>query len=396
MPAIRTRDSSPKAAMIVACVALFTDMFIYGLVIPVLPLLPATVDAGPTATGMLFAGYAAAMLLVTPFAGVLVDRTGPRLPLLIGLIGLAGATLLFAVGGPYALLLVGRVLQGAAAGLAWVASLSLIAATVPLERRGTAMGMAMSMVSLGILAGPPIGGLLVENFGTVVPFLLAAALAVLDGIARAVFVRGDRPASHEPTGPLAVLRVRGTVPVIIVVLISAAMIAAIEPLLPLHLTRAFGMTPSGIGVLFGLTVIVGVILNPIVGSLLGRIHARILVIGGVVTAAVGLALLAIASSLGVVIAGMVLLGVAVALLSAPGTTLIGLQGQQFSPPAIGGSYTLFNLAYAVGLMAGPAISGFLAGAFSLTVALTVTAASILVAGLLASARLPSGLLARHP
>lgn len=391
MPSTRTRTSSPKAAMIVACVALFTDMFIYGLVIPVLPLLPSTVAAGPTATGMLFASYAAAMLLVTPLAGVLVDRTGPRLPLLIGLIGLAGATLLFAVGGPYWLLLVGRVLQGAAAGLAWVASLSLIAATVPLERRGMAMGMAMSMVSLGILVGPPLGGLLVENFGTAVPFLLAAALAAVDGVARAVFVRGDRPAPHEPTGPLAVLRVRGTVPVIVVVLISAAMIAAIEPLLPLHLTESFGMTPLGIGLLFGLTVVVGAILNPIVGSLLGRLNARILVVGGIVTAAIGLALLAIASSTGVVIAGMVFLGIAVALLSAPGTTLIGLQGQKFSPPAVGGSYTLFNLAYAVGLMAGPAISGFLTGAFSLTAALIVTAAAILVAGLLASARLPSGL-----
>lgn len=380
--------------MIVACVALFTDMFIYGLVIPVLPLLPAAVDAGPTATGMLFASYAAAMLLVTPIAGVLVDRRGPRLPMLIGLIGLAGATLLFAIGGPYWLLLVARVLQGAAAGLAWVASLSLIAATVPLERRGIAMGMAMSMVSLGILVGPPIGGLLVESFGHVVPFLLAAALAIVDGIARLVFVRGDRPAPHEPTSPLAVLRVRGTVPVIVVVLISAAMIAAIEPLLPLHLTRTFGATPLGIGLLFGLTVIVGAILNPVVGSLLGRVHARPLVLAGIVAAAVGLVLLAFAPSLWMVVAGMVVLGVAVALLSAPGATLIGLQGQQFDPPAIGGSYTLFNLAYAVGLMAGPAVSGFLAGAFSFAVAFVVTAAAILVAGLFASARLPSGLLSR--
>lgn len=61
----RTR---PQAAVVVACLALFTDMLVYGLAIPALPLLDATVDAGP---------------------------------LLIGMIGLAAATLLFALGGPY-------------------------------------------------------------------------------------------------------------------------------------------------------------------------------------------------------------------------------------------------------------------------------------------------------
>jgi len=62
----RTRSAT---AVAVACVALFTDMLVFGLAIPVLPLLPATVAAGPAATGALFAGNAAAMILVTPVAG---------------------------------------------------------------------------------------------------------------------------------------------------------------------------------------------------------------------------------------------------------------------------------------------------------------------------------------
>ena len=111
------RQRRPGAALIVAYIALFTDMFVYGLAIPVLPLLPATVQAGPAATGVLFAGYAAATIVVAPFAGRLVDRAGQRRPLLIGLLGLAAATVLFAVGGPYWLFVVARVLQGAAAGM---------------------------------------------------------------------------------------------------------------------------------------------------------------------------------------------------------------------------------------------------------------------------------------
>ncbi|MET8778627.1 MFS transporter [Nocardia sp. NPDC004654] len=387
----RPSDNSSTAAVIVACLALFTDMFIYGLAIPVLPLLSATVDAGPAATGLLFASYAAAMLLATPVAGALVDRHGPRMPLLIGLFGLAAATVLFAFGAPFWLLLVGRTLQGLAAGMAWVASLSLIAATVPLAKRGPVMGAAMSMISVGILAGPPVGGLLVEHFGTVVPFLLAAGLAVVDGIARVVFVRVDHVGTDDPTGPLAVLRVPGTIPVVVVVLISAAMIAAIEPVLPLHLTRSFDTGPVGIGLLFGLTVLVGATLNPIVGALIGKIDARLLVTTGILVAIAGLALLAVGAQRWQVIVAMILLGAATALLSAPGTTLIGFQGQQTQPPALGGAYTLFNLAYGAGLMAGPAIAGALTGAFDLRVALLVVGAAIVVAGLAVVTELPTAL-----
>jgi DHA1 family solute carrier family 18 vesicular amine transporter 1/2 len=67
-------STSPRAALVVACLALFTDMFVYGLAIPVLPLLPPVVAAGPAATGVLFGSYAVAMIVATPPAGRLVDR----------------------------------------------------------------------------------------------------------------------------------------------------------------------------------------------------------------------------------------------------------------------------------------------------------------------------------
>ncbi|QUB99522.1 MFS transporter [Cellulosimicrobium cellulans] len=383
------RQGSPRAAVAVACVALFTDMFVYGLAIPVLPLLPATVGAGPAATGLLFASYAAAMLAATPVAGVLVDRFGSRVPLVVGLLGLAAATLLFAVGGPFWLLLVARTLQGAAAGAAWVAGFALIAAAVPLASRGRAMGLAMSMVSVGILVGPPVGGVLVEQLGTTAPFLLAAALAVVDGIVRLLLAPSAEPVRDDPTSPLTVLRVPGTASVLAVALLSAATIAAIEPLLPLHLTRSLDATPVHVGLLFGLTVLVGAVLNPVVGGLLGRVDARFLVLVGVVAAVAGLVLVAVGSSSGAVVVGMVALGVAVAFFSAPSTTLVGIQGQQTAPPALGGAYTLFNLAYATGLMVGPALGGVLTETLGHGRGLVVLAGLVLAGGLVALRRLPS-------
>jgi MFS transporter, DHA1 family, solute carrier family 18 (vesicular amine transporter), member 1/2 len=381
----RTR---PAVAVAVACIALFTDMLVYGLAIPVLPLLPATVAAGPAATGILFAGYAAAMIVVTPVAGRMVDRAGPRRPLLIGLVGLAVATLLFAAGGPYWLLVLARVLQGVAAGMSWVAGLSLIAAVTPLATRGRWMGVAMSTVSLGVLVGPPLAGLLVQSFGVTAPFLLAAAVALADGVVRLLLVRGAERATDDSAGPLTVLRVPGSWAVVGAVVLGAATIAAIEPVLPLHLAEQYGTGPLALGLLFALAVITGAVANPLVGALVGRADARVLVGIGVTTSALALAGLSLSQHSWQVWASMAVLGASNAFLLAPATTLIGGQGENSTPPALGGAYALFNLAYATGLMLGPLLAGTLTDIVGVPVALAVTAV-VVVAGGAALRGLPS-------
>lgn len=385
------RQRRPGAALIVAYIALFTDMFVYGLAIPVLPLLPATVQAGPAATGVLFAGYAAATIVVAPFAGRLVDRAGQRRPLLIGLLGLAAATVLFAVGGPYWLFVVARVLQGAAAGMSWVAGLALIAAVTPLATRGRSMGLALSMVSLGVLIGPPVAGLLVENFGVRAPFLLAAALALADAIAQLLLVRSSTRVTDDPAGPLAVLRVRGSWGVAGAAVLGVGTISAIEPVLPLHLTQQYSTGALGIGLLFAVAVVTGGVASPFVGGLVGRIDARVLVGVGGATSALALVGLAVSQQSWQVWVSMAILGVSNAFLIAPATTLISYQGVNSSPPALGGAYALLNLAYGTGLMLGPLLAGIGTGLAGFTVALCALALVVAGVGTAGASRLPSGL-----
>ncbi|WP_037067539.1 MFS transporter [Pseudonocardia acaciae] len=381
----------PAAAVAVACIALFADMLVYGLAIPVLPLLPAVVAAGPTATGAMFAGYPAAVLLVTPIGGRLVDRYGPRRPLLIGMVGLAATTVLFAAGEPYWLLVLARVLQGVAGGMSWVAGLALIAAATPMATRGRSMGLAMSMVSLGVLAGPPLAGLLVERFNTTAPFLLAAGLALANGVAQVLLVRGHTPVTtDDPAGPLDVLRVRGSWSVVGAVVVGAGAIAAVEPVLPLHLTERFGMSALDLGLVFAAAVLAGAVVNPLVGGLVGRRDARVLVgvgVAGTVLALVGLAL---AGQAWQVWTAMAVLGAATACVLAPATTLIGFQGAALDPPALGGGYALFNLAYAAGLMLGPLLAGAGTDLVGLASALVGLAALAAVLGTAGIAGLPTG------
>ena len=380
--------TNPRMAVAVSCIALFTDMLIYGILIPLLPLMPAVERAGSSATGLLFAAYAAMMIAVTPLAGRLVDRKGTRGPLLAALLGLAAACLLFAVGGPYWLLLISRLLQGAAAGLGWVASLALIAASIPLERRGTYLGLAMSMVSIGTLAGPPLAGWLARDHGHAAPFVLAAAVLILDGVLRVVFVRPTPPSADDPATPLDVLRVGGSWPVVILIAVGSAVTSAIEPILPVRLAVGLGLDTAGIGLLFALLVIIGAVLNPMVGAILNRVSPRVLALIGAALAIAGLLLLGAGSRLPVVIAGIVCLGGAIAFLVAPAGTLIGVQGARTTPPALGGAYSLYNLAYAAGLTAGPALAGLLTSVLGYPAACTALAAGVAVVAFGGLGRLP--------
>ena len=386
-----TPRTNPRMAVAVSCIALFTDMLIYGILIPLLPLMPAVERAGSSATGLLFAAYAAMMIAVTPLAGRLVDRKGPRGPLLAALLGLAAACLLFAVGGPYWLLLISRLLQGAAAGLGWVASLALIAASIPLERRGTYLGLAMSMVSIGTLAGPPLAGWLARDHGHAAPFALAAAVLVLDGVLRVVFVRPTPSSTDDPATPLDVLRVGGTWPVVILIAVGSAVTSAIEPILPVRLAGGLGLDTAGIGLLFALLVIIGAVLNPMVGAVLNRVSPRLLALIGAALAIAGLLLLGASSRLPVVIAGIVCLGGAIAFLVAPAGTLIGVQGARTTPPALGGAYSLYNLAYAAGLILGPMTAGALTSALGYSAACAVLAGAVAVVALGGFSRLPRSL-----
>lgn len=386
-----TPRTNPRMAVAVSCIALFTDMLIYGILIPLLPLMPAVERAGSSATGLLFAAYAAMMIAVTPLAGRLVDRTGARGPLLAALLGLAAACLLFAVGGPYWLLLISRLLQGAAAGLGWVASLALIAASIPLERRGTYLGLAMSMVSIGTLAGPPLAGWLARDHGHAAPFVLAAAVLILDGVLRVVFVRPTPPSADDPATPLDVLRVGGSWPVVILIAVGSAVTSAIEPILPVRLAVGLGLDTAGIGLLFALLVIIGAVLNPMVGAALNRVSPRVLALIGAALAIAGLLLLGAGSRLPVVIAGIVCLGGAIAFLVAPAGTLIGVQGARTTPPALGGAYSLYNLAYAAGLILGPMTAGALTSALGYSAACAVLAGAVAVVALGGFSRLPRSL-----
>lgn len=110
----------------------FTDMFLYGIIVPVLPFLlkdrihlPESQIQGTTSA--LFAAFAAASIATSPIAGFLSDKFSQsrHVPFVVGLIFLALGTVLLAVGQTIPVLAFARILQGASGGVVsktWVRS----------------------------------------------------------------------------------------------------------------------------------------------------------------------------------------------------------------------------------------------------------------------------------
>ena len=132
-------------------IGLFTDLFLYGLVVPILPfILRDRVHMPPeqiqsNVSGLL-AAYAAASVVFSPPAGILADRLPTRqLPFLVGLVALLLATLLLLVGQTVPVLVVARIFQGISAAVVWTIGLALTLDTVGPENLGKTIGSVSTM-----------------------------------------------------------------------------------------------------------------------------------------------------------------------------------------------------------------------------------------------------------
>ena len=132
-------------------IGLFTDLFLYGLVVPILPfILRERVQLQPdqiqSHVSALLAAYAGASVLFSLPAGIIADRLPTRqLPFLIGLTALLLATLLLFLGQNVAVLVVARVLQGISAAVVWTIGLALVLDTVGPENLGKTIGSVCSL-----------------------------------------------------------------------------------------------------------------------------------------------------------------------------------------------------------------------------------------------------------
>lgn len=89
----------------------------------------------------------------------------------------------FAFGRSYWVLFMARALQGIGSSCSSVSGMGMLADRYTDDKeRGNAMGIALGGLALGVLIGPPFGGIMYEFIGKSAPFLILSALALGDGV----------------------------------------------------------------------------------------------------------------------------------------------------------------------------------------------------------------------
>lgn len=125
----------------------------------------------------------------TAITGYIADRIESRQwPLLAGLVALGVSTALLCVGTNMALWIAGRILQGASTAVVWTAGLALLADSMNSNELGQAMGWVAMSMTLGLMTGPLIGGVLYQHGGYYAVFGLAFGFIGLDIIFRLVMI----------------------------------------------------------------------------------------------------------------------------------------------------------------------------------------------------------------
>ena len=365
-----------SAVTIVGVITLgaFISLFNQTVMSPALPALMRefAVSAGTaqwvTTIYMLVSG------IMVPVSGYFMDKYPTRTLFFLSMGLFAAGTALCAVCPDFAVLICGRVLQAAGAGILMPLVGTVPLLVFPIELRGTAMGVAGIVMAAGPAIGPVLGGIVIDSMGWRPMFWIIAAVAVvvlllsiplmqnvgtlknprldvlsvvLSTVAFGGLLFGFSNASDQGWGspmvivpaligavalvffvrrqlrletPMLELRCLKTknflVAALIVALINAA-VAATNVTLPLLIQNGMGESATVTGMVMLPASLVGLVLSPVAGALFDRMGPRLLVVGG-------LGLMAVA------MCGFGLMGAG--LTAGLAATLCGLQaaGQGFS------------------------------------------------------------------
>ncbi|KAK7969141.1 Major facilitator superfamily domain protein [Apiospora saccharicola] len=188
-PFLLKQRSSSFTIILTVCLAIFTDIFFYALIVPVVPFsLTVQVGLGEDQvqewTAILLACYSGALFVASPLAGLYADHTSSRRwPLLLGLIALAASTLLLCFGHSIGLLVLGRLLQGVSAAIVWSVGCALL-----VDALDTAVGVALGYVgiamSVGLIVAPVVGGAVYRAAGYYAVYYIAFGIVALDIVMR--------------------------------------------------------------------------------------------------------------------------------------------------------------------------------------------------------------------
>ncbi len=200
------------AILAVLCMAVFVVSIDVTVLNVALPSLAVDLDATSSQLQWIIDAYSLTLAGLLLTAGSLSDRYGRKRMLLFGLVifGFASAAAAFA--STPTPLIIARCVMGAGAAFFMPGTLSILVQVFSAEERPKAIGVWGAVTALGVVAGPLLGGFLLDHYWWGSVFLINVGVVVVGVLGVALLVpESSDPRAHRPDVPGAVLSMAGLV-----------------------------------------------------------------------------------------------------------------------------------------------------------------------------------------
>jgi len=369
-----------KRSIILFAAAVFFYWIALYLYVPTLPTYAATKTDRLALIGTVVSMYGLWQALIRLPLGITADWLGRRRVLILGGVALVSlGALVMGSATTITTLAIGRAITGLSAGT-WVLLVVAFSGLFPPDEAVRATALLTLVGSLGRMLATGTNGVWNSIGGYPLAFRLAAIAGVVAFVCILLTRETRRPSVTPNVSKVKTLLLQPAVlvPSLLALVAQYANWSSTFGFTPIVAQR-LGASDTMVGMLVSLNVGVTMVANLATATLSKRIPTRWLALAGFVALALGFTGLAWAPSLPVVFASEFCVGFSMGILS---PTLMGLSIQRIPDAQRSTAMGFHQAVYAIGMFAGPWLSGILGDAIGIPLTFTVTGIATLLLGLL--------------
>ena len=273
-----TRRSLVLPIYLPACLLSFGG----GILIPTLPLYAKSFDLSLSLIGLVIAAKDIGILITDVPAGILLERIGRKLSMLIGALVVTLSTLGMGLASSFFELILYQFIGGVGTALWTIARHTYITDVVPVPERGRSIALFGGVNRIGTFLGPAVGGYLGVRYSLRAPFFLCAVIMGINLFLCFLFiVETKRPATiGQHKLPLkqfaAVLKThhRALTTAGLGQVCVQTLRAGRRIIIPLYGSEVLGLNVQAVGVIFSISSAIDMSMFPVAGFIMDRFGRR--------------------------------------------------------------------------------------------------------------------------
>ncbi|XP_065062785.1 MFS-type transporter SLC18B1-like [Rhopilema esculentum] len=354
----------------------------FAMIAPFFPGEASQKGASLSTVGMIFASYPLTIFFVSPIVGILIPIAGPKTVLLLGLIIEGGTQILFGFVDMMpdketfvAFCFLIRIVSAIGGAATSTSALTIITQTFK-DNLSPAVGIMETFGGFGMMAGPPIGGLLYSVGGFKLPFLAVGILALVSSIPIYFILPKDdtrTETSETDKGALwRALKIPAIIVVAVSIVVSGIALSFLDPTLQKHLQKPFHLNSFKVGLVFLIAPGLYAILAPLFGMIADKTDKRITMSLGAIVCGISYIALGpfplipsaiLPRTLWMNCIALALLGLGVAPLFIPALADMGESAERYGMnkglATKSALSSIFNSMFNIGAIAGPTVGSIL-------------------------------------